>query len=334
MRLIKAAAMLVVAIVTAAPAGADPYHMRIGWVAPGADLATMMFAKPGLARHAGQSYIPELLHFDGTSTAMQGLATGDLDLAALAYSTFALGIINAGMQDLRVIGDEFQDGVPGYHTNAFVVRTDSAIRTIDDLKGKTLASNERGSAIDMALRAMLAKHGLQDPRDVTVISVPFPDQKAMLRDRKVDLITAVVPFGFDPDLRGFSRPLFQQVDAIGRSQMILRVARAAFLQEHRDVVVDFMEDYLRTLRYLQDPAHHDEAVALLAKVTGQKPSFFEDWAFTKQDYYRDPAALPNLDALQSNIDLQHQLGFLRTAIDVKAHADLGIVKEAAGRLGD
>jgi sulfonate transport system substrate-binding protein len=141
---------------------AEPYHLRLGWVVAPADLVTLMFVKPGLAPHAGKTYIPELTHFAGTPAEMTALATGDLDCAALAYSTFALGIENAGMADLRIIGDEFQDGVPGYHTNAFVVRRDSPINTVEDLKGKILAANQTGSAIDMALRAMLAKHDLQD----------------------------------------------------------------------------------------------------------------------------------------------------------------------------
>jgi sulfonate transport system substrate-binding protein len=313
-------------------ASAEPYKLRIGWVVAGADLATMMFAKPGLAVHAGKSYTPELIHFEGTSTAMQALATGELDTAALAYSTVALGVVNAGMQDLRVIADGFQDGVPGYHTNTYVVRGDSPIRTVEDLKGKVIATNQRGSAVDMAVRAMLAKHNMQDKRDVTMIEVRFPDQKAMLKEGKVDLITAVVPFGFDPELRAFSRTLFTQADAIGRSQMIVRVAREPFLKAQRAAMVDFMEDYLRALRFFLDPANHAEAVALLSQVTKRKPETFDDWAFTKKDYFRDPAALPNLDALQANIDLQQKLGFVRTSIDVKKHADLGIAQEAAKRL--
>jgi len=192
---------------------AEPYHLRIGWVVAGADMATLMFAKPGLAIHAGKSYVPELVHFQGTSTVMTALATDALDVSALAYSTFALGIVNAGMDDLRVIADEFQDGVPGYHTNPFVVRNDSPIRSVADLKGKILATNERGSAVDMAMRALLAKHNLQDKRDVTIIEVHFPDQKAMLKEGKVDLIPAVLPFGMDPELRAFDRTLFTQADA-------------------------------------------------------------------------------------------------------------------------
>ncbi len=312
---------------------AEPYHLRIGWVVTPADLVTLMFVKPGLAPHAGKSYIPELTHFAGTPAEMTALATGDLDCAALAYSTFALGIENAGMADLRIIGDEFQDGVPGYHTNAFVVRKDSAIHTVEELMGKVLASNQTGSAIDMALRAMLAKHHMQDKRDVTIIEVRFPDQKAMLKEGKVDLITAVLPFGLDPELLALSRPLFTQDEAMGRSQMIIRVARDGFLQKHRPEMVDFMEDYLHALRYLSDPANHQEAVAIIVEATKQKPELYEGWVFTKKDYYRDPDALPNLEALQANVDLQHKLGFLRSPLDVKNYTDLDIAKEAAQRLG-
>jgi NitT/TauT family transport system substrate-binding protein len=311
---------------------AEPYHLRIGWVVAGADLATLMFAKPELAPHAGKSYIPELMHFEGTSTAMQALATGELDCAALAYSTFALGVVNAGLQDLRVIGDGFQDGVPGYHTNGYFVHNDSPIRTVEDLKGKVIATNQRGSAVDMAVRAMLAKHNLQDKRDVTIIEVRFPEQKAMLKEGKVDLVTTPLPFGADPELLSFAHPLFTQVDAIGRSQMIVRVARELFLKAHHAEMVDFMEDYLHTLQYLLDPAHHAEAVALLAQVTKQKPALFEGWAFTDKDYYRDPKGLADLDALQANIDLQHQLGFLRNSLDVKKHADTSFGDEAGRRL--
>ena len=332
MRFLKIGAILAFVVSNATLAGAaEPYHLRLGWVVTPADLVTLMFVKPGLAPHAGKTYIPELTHFAGTPAEMTALATGDIDCAALAYSTFALGIENAGMADLRIIGDEFQDGVPGYHTNTFVVRKDSPIKTVEDLKGKILATNQTGAAIDMALRAMLSKHHLQDKRDLTIIEARFPDQKAMLKEGKVDLITSVLPFGRDPELMAISRPLFSQEEAIGRSQMIIRVARDGFLQKQRGVMVDFLEDYLHALHYVTDPAHHQEAVEIVTQVTKQKPSFFEDWIFTNQDYYRDPKALPNLEALQNNVDLQHQLGFLRAPLEVKKYADLSLVTEAARR---
>ncbi len=334
MRFVAAATALALALFAAGSArAAEPYHLRIGWVVAPADLVTLMFLKPGLATHAGKTYVPDLIHFAGTPTAMTALASGEIDCAALAYSTFALGVENARMQDLRIIAGVFQDGVPGYHTNDFDVRDDSPIHTVADLKGKILASNQTGSAVDMALRAMLAEHHLEDKRDVTIIEAPFPAQQAMLKEHKVDLITAVAPWGFNPELRAFARPLFTQAQAVGRTQMIVRVMRAGALQAHHAAVVDFLEDYLRTLHYLLDPAHHQEAIALIAQRTKQPASLYQSWAFTKKDYYRDPEAQPDLKALQANIDLQHKLGFLRSSLDVEKYADLSLAKEAAKRLG-
>ena len=57
-----------------------------------------------------------------------------------------------------------------------------------------------------------------------------------------------------------------------------------------------------------------------------------DWLFTKRDYYRNPNMIPNLDALQSNVNLTHELGFIKAPMDVRKYTDLTLVEEAAKRL--
>src|SRR5205823_3590615 len=83
------------------------------------------------------------------------LATGEVDIAAFSYSTIPNAVQNAALDDLRIIADEFQDGVQGYYTNQFMVRKDSSIRSIEDLRGKIVATNGAGSPVDIALRSML-----------------------------------------------------------------------------------------------------------------------------------------------------------------------------------
>lgn len=308
-----------------------PVTIRIGWVVPVANWGSILFAKPGIAQHLGKSYILEPVRFQGSAPMITAMATGDLDIGDLAYSTFALAIQNAHMNDLRVIADEFQD-VQGYGGNEFMVLKDGPIRKVEDLKGKIIAVNAFGTGADIAVRAMLRKHGLDPNRDVTIIEVPFPDMKAVLAEKKVDLITGVIPFSFDPQLRAISRTLFTQEEAIGPSQSILWAARAGFLQKNHAAMVDFMEDALRAVHFYLDPANHDEVVQIASRVSKLPPQAFADWLFTKKDQYRDPNLLPNLKHLQANLDLERELGFLNTKIDVTKYADLSIVQEAAKRL--
>lgn len=311
---------------------AEPVKIRIGWVVVPASLAPIMFEKPGVARHVGTSYAVENFHFAGTPQVITGLASGDLDLGNLAFSSFALAVENAGMDDLRVVADSFQDGVAGYHTNEFMVLKDSPIKAIADLKGMVVGTNQVGSAIDMALRIMLRRNGLEDKKDVTIIEIPFPNMRPMLAERKVALISAVVPFSMDPELRRIGRTLFTQKQAIGTTEMILWAAREPFLQAHHAAFVDFMEDFLRVQRWYMDPANHQEAVDIVAKFTKQPRAYYDDWLFTKEDYFRDPDGMPNLASLQANIDTQKQLGFLKADLSATKYSDLSLVAEAAKRL--
>jgi ABC-type nitrate/sulfonate/bicarbonate transport system substrate-binding protein len=312
---------------------AAPVTIRAGWVVLPADLLPMLPGMAQLTKYMGKTYAIEPQHFAGTTPMITALASGAIDTGSLAFSSLPLAIENAKLHDLRVIADCFQDGVAGYQTNTFRVRKDSPIKTVKELKGKVLATNTQGSAVDIAMRVMLRKHGINDRTDVSIIEAPFPTMKSLLREKKADLIPAVLPFSQDPDLVKESRALFTQKDAVGQTQMIIHTARAGFLEKNSAAVTDMLEDMLRVQRYFQDEKNHEETVKLVAAATKQPASHFESWLFTKADYYRSPDGLPDLKALQANIDLQKDLGYLKTSIDVKKYAELDLVRAAAKRLG-
>jgi sulfonate transport system substrate-binding protein len=96
-------------------------------------------------------------------------------------------------QDLRVIADDFQGNVPGRFQEGYLVLKDSPIKTIEDLKGKVLATNGVGGAIDIVLPTALSKHGRRDKRDYTIVEAPLPTMKALLLEKKVDLISRPFP---------------------------------------------------------------------------------------------------------------------------------------------
>ena len=144
---------------------ADPLKIRLAWAVVPSELSPILFVKPGIARHVGLTYTVEPIHFAAEPLMITALATGEVDVAPFSYSTIPNAVQNAGLADLRVIADEFQDGVEGYYTNQFMVRKDSSIHAVEDLKGKIVATNGAGSPVDIALRSMLRKHDLQETRD-------------------------------------------------------------------------------------------------------------------------------------------------------------------------
>ncbi|HEX6213968.1 MAG TPA: PhnD/SsuA/transferrin family substrate-binding protein, partial [Vicinamibacterales bacterium] len=171
---------LAVAVLTAVTAQAEPIKIRNSWVAPVTNWASILAEKKDLAKHWGKSYVMEPVRYTGTPPMITALANNELEIANLAYSTLGIAIQNAGLDDLRIIGDEFRDGVEGYHSQEFMVLKDGPIHKVQDLKGKAVMTNAAGSAIDVAMRAMLRKHGLEDKRDYTMIESPFPTMRAML----------------------------------------------------------------------------------------------------------------------------------------------------------
>src|SRR5262245_51788227 len=278
MRSVKLLAGLVAAGILggATAQAADPVKIRAAWVAPVSNWASIWLEKKDLAKNFGKSYVFEAVRFQGTPPMITALANNEVEVANLAYSTLAIAIQNAGMDDLRVISDEFQDGVPGYYTQEYMVLADGPIKEAKDLKGKVVATNAAGSAVDVAMKAMLRKFGLEDKRDYTVVEAPFPTMRAMLAEKKVELIPAVLPFSLDPELRKIARPLFNQRDAIGVTQMIVWTARKSFIDKNRAALVDYMEDSLRISRWYLDEANHQEVMQIASRVTKQPPERF-DW---------------------------------------------------------
>jgi sulfonate transport system substrate-binding protein len=331
MRMLKLPLVAAAAIALCGTVRAEPVKIRSAWVAPVSNWASIVLEKKDLAKHLGKSYTLEAVRFAGTPPMITAIANGELEVANLAYSTFPLAVQNANLDDLRVIADEFQDGVSGFHSNEFSVLTDSPIKKVEDLKGKVIATNAMGSAVDIVSRAMLKKHGLEDRRDYTIVEAPFPTMKAMLKEKKADLVPSVPPFNFDPEFKAASRVLFTSEEAIGISQFIIWAARKSFIDKNRAAMVDFMEDMLRIERWFMDPKNQAEVMQIASKVT-KAPAERFGWLFTKQDYYRNPDMLPDIEALQSNINTTHQLGFIKAPMDVKQYVDLSLAKEAAQRL--
>ena len=329
-----AAAALVATVCSAAGALADPLEIKIGWATTPTHMQPIIDAlqkkHPELFHHFGKSYVAEGVHFQGSTPQIQALAIDDLAIAAFGPEALALAANNAHL-DVRMVADVFQDGVPGYRTVQYVVRADSPIHKVEDLKGKKVASNAIGSFGDSAMRVMLHKHGITD-RDVTTVETKFPTMPAMLMDGKVDLINLLPQYDHFLKDKQF-RVLFTAAQGEGRIQAQLWAMRAEFIKAHRPALVDFFEDHIRAVEWLLSPGHHDEVVEMVAAVTKAKPQEVA-YAYTKGDSYHAPDARPDIPGTQKAIDLQVELGLMQKGLKLAPqYVDLSLVDEANQRLG-
>jgi len=318
--------------VTGGAQAAEPVKLKIGWITVPIALAPIMDAKKEVTRHLSKSYTLEPIHFAGSTPQITALASGDLDIAELAFASFAVAIQNAHMDDLRLIADSLQDGVNAY-SGPFVVRKDGPVKTIEDLKGKTVAVNVIGAGIDIGMRALLRRHGLEANRDYSVIEANFVNQVQLLSEGKVQMTTTVSESVNDPELQRIARPLFYLKDAMGGpTQILMRAARAGTIAQKRAAIVDFFEDEIREWHWYLDPKNRAAALKIVSEFNKKPAASYDAYIWTNdKDLYHDPDDRPNVEALQRNMKTQKEAGFLNIDIDAKAHSDLSIVEEAAKR---
>src|SRR5215813_9087937 len=128
-----AAAFAAITLCGVTSAGAQqPVKIRLSWVAPVSNWGSIWLEKKDLAKHLGKSYTLETTRFAGTPPMVTAIANNELEIANLTYSTIPIAIGNAGLDDLRVIADEFQDGVGNTYSNEFKVLADGPIQKVED----------------------------------------------------------------------------------------------------------------------------------------------------------------------------------------------------------
>jgi NitT/TauT family transport system substrate-binding protein len=326
-----AGATLAALLISGGAAAAEPLKIRIGWSTMPGHMIPVLYSKPEILKHYGKSYTVEPILFRGSSPQITAMAAGEIDMAAFSALALTLAVTNA-RQDVKVVADIIQDGVDDYHSETFLVRKDSGIKTLSDMKGKRVGSNAIGSASDTAIRAMFRSKGMVDKRDYTVVEVAFPNIPSMLEEGKIDLGTVLQPNSDQLLQGGKYEVLFRSKDAIGPSELVFLAARGDFLEKNRQALNDFFEDHVRAMRWFRDPANRTEAIKIIADFMKQSSDKLS-YMFTKKDYYRDPFLIPNVKTLQDGINIAKDLGLAPTAIEVSPkYVDLSFVEEAKRRI--
>ena len=191
------------------------------------------------------------------------LIKGDLDvacvpanLAAVLYNKTGGQVVTLAVNTLGVL---------------YVVENGGeTVRTMEDLRGRTLVAAGKGSTPEFGLRYLLEQNGLDPDRDVTVDwKSEHAECVAALAAGTADLALLPQPFvtvaqGKLEKLR-VALDLTAEWDALDNGSAMITgvaVARRAFVEEQPELTGAFLEDYAASVDWVN--AHPAEAAELIS----------------------------------------------------------------------
>jgi ABC-type nitrate/sulfonate/bicarbonate transport system substrate-binding protein len=296
------------------PARAGPVTLRLGYGGAAEEPFWLLIANPSLGRNYGKAYILDATRFQGSDKRTQAFEAGAIDLALSG----ANGVLFAAAEGVtaKIIASISQESSRGFSTT-YYAKAQSGIRSVPELKGRTVGLNGFYTSGHLWLLAALEKHGLSDS-DVTITPVPFPAMEEALIAGKIDAGEFPQPFAallakdaavnkvFDAK---YGLPFDEELNVL--------IAKDEFLKQNAAAVRALLDDLRATMQfYLQNPR---EARQLL--IDSRRVRVRSDVYLDMQDYYRDPSLRPHLDALRAMQEFQVKAGFQRKSIDVEELVD-------------
>lgn len=306
---------LAIAVGSIATAWAEPITIRVGRGGAAEEQLWLMAAKPDITPNQGKAYKLNLVSFPATDKRFVAFEAGELDIATGSANSVIL-VASAGVQ-MTVIASISQESEKGFATQ-YMVKKDSLIKNISDLKGKTIGVNGFNSSIHLWATLALQKGGL-DATDVTFVPMPFPAQGEALRAGKIDVGAFPQPFAKMEQDKGEARTLFTSKMGVPfDEELILLVAKPEFLKKNGDAVKAFLSDLVAATKYYEGNPKEARQALIDAKFVRLPSKVY----FDMKDYYRTPSARVDIDALKKMQDLQMKAGWQEKAANIDKLVDL------------
>ena len=258
----------------------------------------------------------ELIDFVTDTEVNAAFASGNMDVANVASHT-AIKLFANGV-DLRVVLLE------DVSTTADAILAPSAIATVADLAGKTVAYEE-GSTSDLLLNYALRQNNMSLD-DINPAPMPAADAGAALIAGQVDSAVTYEPYiseavNQNPDIK----LLYTAAERPGLISDVL-AASAPFASENPDVMRNLLKVWSEAVDFLR--ANPEEGRAIIAEAVGSSPeelvTAFEGVAFYNLDENRQYLAYDSQNAAAVFNDVQTvalAIGLIDEPVDLNQMVD-------------
>ncbi len=171
------------------------------------------------------------MRFNGWPELKEAFLSGDMP-ATFMLAPMAMALHEQGVP-IKIVFLGHRDG------SALMVRKNSDIRTMTDLKGRRVAVPNRFSNQYLMINKGLRDHGMTG-KDITLLEMPPPDMPAALYAGAVDAIISGEPFMGQTELDGYGRVLYQARDLWPNFISCVLVASDELIRDHPDRVQEMV----------------------------------------------------------------------------------------------
>jgi ABC-type nitrate/sulfonate/bicarbonate transport system substrate-binding protein len=310
----KALSILLAATVSALiplTAAAQEATIRVGWTIPAEESKYWIMRRPAEFPNLGKTYKIEFTQFQGTAPMVQAMVAGALDCSTQAPLSLANGALQAKLEAYIVaqhVGER-----PGSFSVYWAVKEDSPIKTIADMKGKSVGTNVFGSGILGPMFLLLKRNGLDPEKDIKLVETGFPGSEDAIRTGRVDVGVLNQPFAARAEAKGGLRKLFALADQQPNIVHILEVCRKEFVDKNPDLVKNYVRDLTAGMR--KALADRAETLKVVNEVIKAPIEVLDSYLLKPNDFAREPGAAPNFAGIQAMFDIYAETGMIKQKLD-------------------
>jgi len=209
----------------------------------------------------------EPIRFSGWPELKETFLASDLE-ATFILAPLAMSLREQGVP-IKIVYLGHRDGT------TMMVRNDSTIQRIEDLRGRKIAVPNRFSNQCLIIFKALRERGMSI-RDVTLLEMPPPDMPAALFSRSVDAVISGEPFMAQSEMDGYGRVLFMTKDVWPNFISCVLAVPERVIQTRRAEVQRLVEGIAKSGKWLDRSMTHRMQAAEFAG---------------RQYYHQDPKLL-------------------------------------------
>ena len=305
---------------TASMAWAQPVTFRLGYGGAAEEPMWLIMAKPDLAKNYGKAYVLDSTRFSSSDKRAQAFEAGAIDLSAGSAS----GVIFAAAEGVtaRFIASISRESARGFSTG-FYVKENSPVRSVPDLRGKTVGINGFSTAGHLWLKAALGKHGLTEA-DVRITPIPFSAMQESLEAGRIDLGQFPQPYAALVEKQARVRKIFDAKYGVPfDEELTVLVGKDELLKKNAVAIRALLEDLKASMQFYLDKPREARQLLIDARMVRVNSEVY----MTMKDYYRDPTLRIDADALENMQRFQIEAGFQRKRADVRSLVDLSYLPQ-------